>query len=61
MAKLVNLRTVRRQRARAEDRARGDAAAARTGGAAAEAEHERAQAELERRRLEGHRRDDPDS
>ena len=53
---LVNLRTVRKQRAR--DAARREAA--RGDAASAEAERARAEAELERRRLEGHRRDEPE-
>ncbi len=53
MAKLVNLRTVKKQQAR--DAARREAV--RSKPAAAEAERARAEAELERRRLEAHRRD----
>jgi hypothetical protein len=60
MAKVVNLRTARKQRARDEDRRKGDRAAARTGGTAAEAERTRAEAALERRRLDAHRRDEPE-
>jgi hypothetical protein len=54
MADLVNLRTVKKQRAR--DAARREAVPG--GPAAAEAERARAEAELERRRLEAHRRDE---
>ncbi len=55
MADVVNLRTVRKQRRRAEDRARGTEAAAKSGESAAEARLRRAGAALERRRHEGHR------
>ena len=57
MGKVVNLRTVKKQRARLAARretASGDAASA-------EAERLRAEAERERRRLEGHRRDEPEA
>jgi hypothetical protein len=57
MAELVNLRRVRKQRARDAARRRGGRADA----ASAEAERRRAEAELERRRLEGHRRDEPEA
>jgi hypothetical protein len=55
VGKLVNLRTVKKQRAR-------DAARREAGGGdsrSAETERLQAEAELERRRLEGHRRGDP--
>jgi hypothetical protein len=61
MAKVVNLRTARKQRARDAERCRTAAATARSGEAAAEAERARAEAELERRRLDGHRRDEPEA
>jgi hypothetical protein len=60
MAKVVNLRTARKQRTRAEARRRGDEAAGRPG-VAADSERQRAVAELERRRLDGHRRDEPEA
>ena len=56
MGETVNLRTARKQRRRAEARARGDAAAARTSVTAAETERARADTALERHRLEAHRR-----
>jgi hypothetical protein len=61
MAELVNLRTVRKQRARDAARRQADAAAGRTGAGAAEAERVRALDELERRRLDGHRLDEPEA
>ena len=54
MAEVVNLRTVRKQRDRAEARRRTGVA---TGGTSAEAERLKAEAELQLRRLDGHRRD----
>lgn len=58
MGDLVNLRRAKKQRARDAVRRK----AARVGGpAAAEAERARAEAELERRRLEAHRRDEPEA
>ena len=54
MGKVVNLRTARKQRGRAEARRRAAEAAGRSAADAAEAERLRASAELERRRLEGH-------
>ena len=56
MAKVVNLRTVRKQRAR--DDARRETA--KVDAVSAEAERQRAVAGLERRRLDAHRRDDPE-
>jgi hypothetical protein len=56
MGDVVNLRTIRRQRRRAEARARGGEAAARSGERPAEAAQREAEAALERRRLDGHRR-----
>jgi Domain of unknown function (DUF4169) len=60
MAEVVNLRTVRKQRARAEGRRRGDAAAAKTGPVAAEAERVRAEAARERAEHDGHRLEPPE-
>jgi len=57
MGKVVNLRTLRKQRARADQRRQVAAVDAD----AAEAERRRAEAELELRRLEGHRRGDPEA
>jgi hypothetical protein len=57
MGKLVNLRTVRKQRARSDQHRKATAGEAD----AAEIERLRAEAELDRRRLEGHRRDDPEA
>ena len=61
MPKLVNLLTVRKQRARDAARRDGMAAAVRTGEAAAEAERRAAEAALARRRLDGHRREPDDA
>ena len=55
MAEVVNLRTIRKQRRRAEARADAAAAAARHGEGAAQADLRHAEEALERRRLEGHR------
>lgn len=60
MGSVVNLRTARKQRGRAEERER-TATATRTAPAGAEAERVRAEAALERRRLDGHRRDGDDA
>ena len=57
MAKLVNLRTVRKQRARDAERQ----ATSKTGADTAETERARAAAKLERRRLDAHRRDDSET
>jgi hypothetical protein len=53
VAEVVNLRTARKQRKRAEERRK--VAAAAPGVAAAEAERARVAAALERRKLDGHR------
>jgi hypothetical protein len=55
VGKVVNLRTVKKQRARDASRREAGGGDARS----AETERLRAEAELERRRLEGHRRDEP--
>jgi hypothetical protein len=60
MARIVNLRTARKQRTRAGDRQRVERETARAAADPVEAERLRAEAELERRRLDGHRRDDPE-
>jgi len=59
-AKVINLRRVRKQRARAGARAEADANAARHGEAKPVRSLREAQTELDSRRLEGHRRDDAD-
>lgn len=60
MAEVVNLRTVRKQKRRAEDRQRTERATAELGGTPA-AERARARQEVERanRVLDAHRRDEP--
>ena len=58
MAEVVNLRTVRKQRRRAEGRAKGTEAAARSGESAAEGARRRGEAAHARRRLDGHRLDE---
>ncbi len=58
MVQVVNLRTRRKQAARARARAEGAARAARHGQARAEQELTRAQAEKAARLLDGHRRED---
>ncbi|HRW14646.1 DUF4169 family protein [Amaricoccus sp.] len=59
MAKVVNLRTRRKQRDRDKAREETGAVTPATGETAAEAARRRAEAELASRRLEGHRRPDP--
>lgn len=56
MSKVTNLNRVRKDRARAEKRAKGNANAARFGRTGAEKALERATAEKARRDLDGHRR-----
>ncbi len=58
MARVVNLATIRKQKARAEKRARGDANAARFGRSKAEKQLEKARADKARRALDQHRRED---
>lgn len=58
MTGIVNLRTVKKQRARAERRAQGDGKAARSGLTKAERDLARARAEKAARDLDGHRRGD---
>lgn len=55
MAEIVNLRRVRKQKARAEKSAAGDANAARHGRSAAERAREADEAAQAERRLDGHR------
>lgn len=55
MAKVTNLNTFRKGKARAEKRARGDENAARFGRSKAEKELEKARREKARRNLDGHR------
>ncbi|MFC3119328.1 DUF4169 family protein [Jhaorihella thermophila] len=57
-ARIVNLRTVRKQRIRAEKKARADENAARFGRTRAQRELERAEEEKARRHLDRHRKDD---
>ncbi len=57
MGDIVNLRIVRKRRGRAEARAKGTEAAARSGESATEAGWRLAEADRERRRLDGHRID----
>ena len=58
MAKVVNLRTARKQRAR--DAARREKVVRAPGVDAAEAGRAAAEVERERRRLDAHRRDEPE-
>lgn len=53
-ARIVNLRTVRKQHARAERRARGDENSVKFGRTRAQRDLERAEAEKARRHLDGH-------
>lgn len=57
MADLINLRQVRKARARAEKRAAGDENAARSGRTKAEKQRDKAEAERLIATVEGHRRD----
>ncbi|GAD57732.1 MAG: phage protein D [Limimaricola cinnabarinus] len=56
--KPVNLNQFRKQKARAENRARADANAAKFGRSKAEKARDAAEADAAARRLDGHRRDD---
>ena len=56
--KPVNLNQCRKQKARAENRARADANAAKFGCSKAEKARDAAEADAAARRLDGHRRDD---
>lgn len=56
MSEIINLRQARKARARAEDRARADANAARFGESKAEKARRQAEARLTGDRLEAHRR-----
>lgn len=58
MSSIVNLRQVRKQRARQEKRAEGDANAARYGEAKPLREARKAEAERAERAHDAHRRDD---
>ena len=60
MPDVVNLRIVRKQRARSAARALGTEEAARSGESRADAGRRHAEAERERRRLEGHRVERPE-
>lgn len=57
MSKVVNLRTARKQRARAEKRAAGAEAATRSGEAKADRARREDEAARAARHLDGHRRD----
>ena len=58
--KVVNLRTRRKQRGRDEARKAAGAVAPATGESAPEAARRRAEADLASRRLDGHKRPDPE-
>jgi hypothetical protein len=58
MAKIVNLRSARKAKARVEKRARADANAAQHGETRADRQRRKAEAELSDRRLDGHRREE---
>ncbi len=58
--KVVNLRTRRKQRERDAARKAAGAVAPATGESAAEAAQRRAEADLAARRLDGHKRPDPE-
>ena len=60
MSKVVNLRTRRKQRDRERAREEAGAVTSVTGETGSEAARRRAEAELASRRLEGHRRPDPE-
>lgn len=60
MSKIINLRTVRKQKDRAEKRAGGAASAARHGEAKAEREARKTEAARAARALEGHRAETDD-
>ncbi len=61
MARVVNLNTIRKQKARAEKRARADANAVKFGRSKAETQLDKARADKARRGLDQHRREDPPS
>ncbi len=54
---VVNLRTARKQRARARKRADGDASAAKHGRSGAERRAEAQRVQAEKRHLDGHKRE----
>ncbi len=56
--KPVNLNQVRKEKARAEKKARADANSAKFGRSKAEKARDSAEAEATQRRLDGHRRED---
>ncbi len=58
-ARIVNLRSARKQKARAERRARGDENAVKFGRTRAQRDLERAQSDKARRHLDLHLRDRP--
>ncbi len=60
MSEIVNLRQARKRRDRDEKRRKADENAAKHGRAKADRERHDALTNLERRRLDGHRREDPE-
>lgn len=58
MAKVTNLNSFRKQKARAQKRARGDENAARFGRSKAEKQLDKARADKAARQLDAHKRDD---
>ena len=60
MAKPVNLNRYRKQKARAEDKARADRNAAKFGRSKAEKDLDKARKDQDARRLDGHKRDEQD-
>lgn len=60
MAEIINLRTARKQAARAADRRKGDENAARHGRTLGEKAREASEAAKGQRHLDGHRRDGDD-
>ncbi len=61
MAKIVSLKTVRKQKSRQEKRQAGDENAARHGMSKAQKSLDSARADKARRDLDAHRKDDPDT
>lgn len=57
MAEIINLRAVRKAKARAKDRAQADENAAKSGRTKAEKKQEAATSEKARRDLDGHERE----
>jgi hypothetical protein len=61
MAEIINLRQARKQKARAEKEARADHNRIAFGRTKAEKELTKAEKELAQRRLDSHKRDDPET